>query len=163
MGFIERRPWNGGPCRDRTYDQEIKSLLLYQLSYAHHRSLIMRLACPAGLEPATLGLEGRCSIRLSYGHDFEAPLAGPAARGARIIRKWLKERQFSVSAHPQRSLSVSGPKPWRPQVPMPGRPLLHCFFRLLLQDIQRKCRPMRWDRTQRPWVLRRRIRPRPLR
>ena len=24
--------WNGGPCRDRTYDQEIKSLLLYQLS-----------------------------------------------------------------------------------------------------------------------------------
>ena len=23
---------NGGPCRDRTYDQEIKSLLLYQLS-----------------------------------------------------------------------------------------------------------------------------------
>jgi len=24
--------WNGGPCRSRTYDQEIKSLLLYQLS-----------------------------------------------------------------------------------------------------------------------------------
>jgi hypothetical protein len=24
--------FNGGPCRDRTYDQEIKSLLLYQLS-----------------------------------------------------------------------------------------------------------------------------------
>jgi len=24
--------YNGGPCRDRTYDQEIKSLLLYQLS-----------------------------------------------------------------------------------------------------------------------------------
>ena len=23
---------DGGPCRDRTYDQEIKSLLLYQLS-----------------------------------------------------------------------------------------------------------------------------------
>jgi len=23
---------NGGPCRDRTYDKEIKSLLLYQLS-----------------------------------------------------------------------------------------------------------------------------------
>jgi hypothetical protein len=26
------RLWIGGPCRDRTYDQEIKSLLLYQLS-----------------------------------------------------------------------------------------------------------------------------------
>ena len=25
------------------------------------------MARPAGLEPATLGLEGRCSIRMSYG------------------------------------------------------------------------------------------------
>ena len=24
--------YDGGPCRDRTYDQDIKSLLLYQLS-----------------------------------------------------------------------------------------------------------------------------------
>ena len=28
---------------------------------------VRRLARPAGLEPATPGLEGRCSIRLSYG------------------------------------------------------------------------------------------------
>jgi hypothetical protein len=28
---------------------------------------IKKLAIPAGLEPATLCLEGRCSIRLSYG------------------------------------------------------------------------------------------------
>jgi hypothetical protein len=27
------------------------------------------LATPAGLEPATLCLEGRCSIQLSYGAD----------------------------------------------------------------------------------------------
>ena len=36
---------------------------LTKLSYAHR----LTLARPAGFEPATLCLEGRCSIRLSYG------------------------------------------------------------------------------------------------
>ncbi len=31
------------------------------------------LARPAGLEPATLGLEGRCSIRMSYGRLNQVP------------------------------------------------------------------------------------------
>ncbi len=37
-----------------------------QLSYTHHK----KVARSAGLEPATLGLEGRCSIQLSYERIF---------------------------------------------------------------------------------------------
>ena len=33
-----------------------------QLRYTHHKM------CPKGFEPPTHGLEGRCSIQLSYGH-----------------------------------------------------------------------------------------------
>ncbi len=51
--------------------------MLYQLSYAHHiafaASLVPKLpemAHPAGLEPATIRLEGGCSIQLSYGRLY---------------------------------------------------------------------------------------------
>jgi hypothetical protein len=49
--------------------------VLYQLSYAHHKKpFLQTLARLAGFEPATPGLEGRCSIRMSY-RRFVCPLS----------------------------------------------------------------------------------------
>ena len=93
----------------RTHDNRDHNPGLYQLSYVHRPSLIARLACPAGLEPATLGLEGRCSIRLSYGHDHEkAPLAGPAARGRESYVSRSRSVNFVCPALPG---SIAQPKP----------------------------------------------------
>jgi hypothetical protein len=56
---------------DRTHDNRSHNPALYQLSYAHHIASCLsqdrQMAHPAGLEPATIRLEGGCSIQLSYG------------------------------------------------------------------------------------------------
>ena len=69
----------------RTHDRRDHNPELCQLSYVHHRpaEISPSLARPAGLEPATLGLEGRCSIRLSYGRIVAVSLH-PSGRGRGI-------------------------------------------------------------------------------
>ncbi|VXC73310.1 conserved hypothetical protein [Pseudomonas sp. 9Ag] len=59
----------------RTHDRRSHNPVLYQLSYAHHITLLVpepKMAHPAGLEPATIRLEGGCSIQLSYGRFISA-------------------------------------------------------------------------------------------
>ena len=61
---------------DRTRDLRSHNPVLYQLSYAHHIALLVpepKMAHPAGLEPATIRLEGGCSIQLSYGRPLHTP------------------------------------------------------------------------------------------
>ena len=53
-----------------------------QLRYIHHNM------CPKGFEPPTHGLEGRCSIQLSYGHIILA--ADRACLQLSKIRQLLK-------------------------------------------------------------------------
>jgi hypothetical protein len=60
----------------RTRDGRNHNPGLYQLSYVHHRRT-SAVARPAGIEPATAGLEGRCSIRLSYGRLINQQVRAP--------------------------------------------------------------------------------------
>src|SRR5262249_43102046 len=63
LGLLNRPP----SVRRRTdHIYKIIYSVLWRLR-SKTRNLLKTLARPAGLEPATPGLEGRCSIQLSYG------------------------------------------------------------------------------------------------
>lgn len=75
---------------DRTRDNRNHNPGLYQLSYGHHivKLRIVELVRPAGLEPATLALEGRCSIQLSYGRSFEPRVLSEKESKSEIWSEW---------------------------------------------------------------------------
>ena len=62
-------PKYGVSDETRTRDTQSHNLVLYQLNYAHHMVYLK------GFEPLTHGLEGRCSIQLSYEHILRESLA----------------------------------------------------------------------------------------
>ena len=88
----------------RTHDNRNHNPGLYRLSYAHHSVLEVlkkKMVRLAGLEPATLGLEGRCSIQLSYKRivvgveRFELPTSCSQSRRATKLR-YTPIRPFQI-------------------------------------------------------------------
>ena len=76
-----------------------------QLSYTHHN-----MARQKGFEPLTHGLEGRCSILLSYRHIFSQAIATfGAGDGNRTHAASLEGWNSTIELHPH-YLSVDNAK-----------------------------------------------------
>ena len=88
----------------RTHDRRNHNPELYQLSYNHHKTVcfLSCLAHLAGLEPATYGLEGRCSIQLSY-RRLQVSAIKPTGRGGGIRTPDIllpKQARYQAALHP---------------------------------------------------------------
>jgi hypothetical protein len=71
------------------------------------RKVLEYLVRPAGLEPATLDLEGRCSIQMSYGHNVvhksSLPNCQKSGRGGEIRTPDIllpKQTRYQAALHP---------------------------------------------------------------
>ena len=75
-----------------------------QLRYSHHAmlALVKSRMCPKGFEPPTHGLEGRCSIQLSYKHIYQKLLA-KAGDGNRTHISSLEGWCSTTELHPHAS------------------------------------------------------------
>ena len=106
----------------RTLDRRSHNPELYQLSYVHHIGTCLLLfnfagygrsgadqaddlmARPAGLEPATIRLEGGCSIQLSYGRlTVRPPEHSENGRGREIRTPDIllpKQARYQTALYP---------------------------------------------------------------